>query len=90
MWGGKNGGPRVAAERTTTQGTVKQSRRVTDVMVVYWYALTMRKLASTSAWQRIISFNKNIGQGLGAAAPFKISVNRGKILKKDLSCDLAT
>ena len=37
------------AERTTTQGTVKQSRRVTEVMVVNSYALTTRKFASTSA-----------------------------------------
>ena len=45
--------PKAAADRTTTQGTVKQSRRVTDVMVVYSYAFTMRKFASTSACREI-------------------------------------
>ena len=57
-WCRKDGSPRVAAERRTTHGTVKQSRRVTEVMVVYWYALMMRKLASTSAWHTTIPFNK--------------------------------
>jgi hypothetical protein len=45
-------GPRAMAERSTTQGTVKQSRRVTEVIVVYWYAFTIRKFASTSAWHK--------------------------------------
>ena len=45
-----------------TQGIEKQSKSCTEIISVYWYALTTRKFASTSA----SAINKYCRQGRGS------------------------